>query len=119
MPRITTVRAGATARLVRARRVVPLFRALETAAVGEDAAALWADIRRQRRAGTASIAANLAAKTALRCEEQVLGDMLFTMPPDTNYRLVHEGRLASARSSGAGSRTCCSAAAHHDGGGQP
>ena len=54
------------------------------------AAALWADLRRQRRTGTASIAANLAAKTTLRCQEPVLADMLFTLPPDAYYRLVHE-----------------------------
>jgi AcrR family transcriptional regulator len=73
------------------QRVVPLLRALEmAAAVDQDAAALWADLRRQRRAGTASIAANLAAKTTLRCEEQVLADMLFTLPPDAYYRLVCE-----------------------------
>ena len=73
------------------QRVAPLLRALEAAAaVDEDAAALWADLRRQRRAGTASVAANLAAKTTLRCEEQMLADMLFTLPPDAYYRLVHE-----------------------------
>jgi len=73
------------------QRVVPLLRALEmAAAVDEDAAVLWADLRRQRRAGTAGIAADLAAKTTLRCDEQVLADMLFTLPPDAYYRLVHE-----------------------------
>jgi AcrR family transcriptional regulator len=73
------------------QRVVPLLRALETAAtVDTDAATLCADVRRQRRTGTASIAANLAAKTTLRCDEQVLADMLFTLPPDAYYRLVHE-----------------------------
>src|SRR5215470_18064666 len=73
------------------QRVAPLLRALETAAaVDEDAAALWADLRRQRRAGTGTIAANLAAKTTLRCEEQMLADMLFTLPPDAYHRLVHE-----------------------------
>jgi hypothetical protein len=73
------------------QRVVPLLRALETAAaVDEDAAVLWADLRRQRRIGTASVAANLAAKTTLRCEERVLADMLFTLPPDACYRLVYE-----------------------------
>jgi AcrR family transcriptional regulator len=73
------------------QRVVPLLRAVETAAtVDTHAAALWADLRRQRRTGTASIAANLAGKTTLRCEEQTLADMLFTLPPDAYYRLVHE-----------------------------
>ncbi len=73
------------------QRAVPLLRALETAAaIDQDAAALWADLRRQRRAGTTSVAANLAAKTTLRCEEQMLADMLFTLPPDAYYRLVHE-----------------------------
>jgi TetR/AcrR family transcriptional regulator, regulator of autoinduction and epiphytic fitness len=73
------------------QRVVPLLRALEAAAtVDADAAALCASVRRQRRTGTATIAANLAGKTALRCEEQVLADMLFTLPPDAYYRLVHE-----------------------------
>jgi hypothetical protein len=48
------------------------------------------DLRRQRRTGTASIAANLAAKTTLRCEERVLADVLFTLPTDAYYRLVHE-----------------------------
>lgn len=73
------------------QRVVPLLRALEAAAtVDADAAALCADVRRQRRTGTASIAANLAAKSTLRCGEQMLADMLFTLPPDAYYRLVHE-----------------------------
>jgi AcrR family transcriptional regulator len=73
------------------QRAVPLLRALEmAAAVDQDAAAQWADLRRQRRAGTASVAANLAAKTTLRCEEQVLADMLLALPPDAYYRLVCE-----------------------------
>jgi AcrR family transcriptional regulator len=73
------------------QRVAPLLRALETAAsVDADAAALWADVRRQRRAGTASIAADIAAKATLRCDEQVLADMLFTLPPDLYLRLVQE-----------------------------
>ena len=73
------------------QRVVPLLRALETAAtVDEDANALWIELRRQRRTGTAGIAADLAAKTTLRCGERVLADMLFTIPPDAYYRLVHE-----------------------------
>ena len=73
------------------QRAVPLLRAVEmAAAVDEDAAALWADLRRQRRAGTASVAANLAAKTTLRCGEQVLADMLLAVPPDAYYRLVLE-----------------------------
>ena len=72
-------------------RVVPLLRALETAAaLDADAANLWSDLRRQRRTGTAAVAANLAAKTTLRCTEQVLADMLFTLPPDAYHRLVHE-----------------------------
>lgn len=73
------------------QRAVPLLRALEmAAAVDQDAAALWVDLRRQRRAGTASVAANLAAKTTLRCDEQVLADMLLALPPDAYYRLVCE-----------------------------
>jgi AcrR family transcriptional regulator len=73
------------------QRVVPLLRALETAAaVDEDAAAQWAELRRQRRVGTAGVAANLAAKTRLRCPEQVLADMLLVLPPDAYFRLVHE-----------------------------
>jgi hypothetical protein len=48
------------------RRVVPLLPALETAAAADaDAGALGADLRRQRRAGTAGVA-NLAAKTTPR-----------------------------------------------------
>jgi TetR/AcrR family transcriptional regulator, regulator of autoinduction and epiphytic fitness len=73
------------------QRVVPLYRALETAAaIDEDAAEQWAELRRQRRVGTAGVAANLAAKATLRCQEQVLADMLLTLPPDAYYRLVHE-----------------------------
>jgi len=73
------------------QRVVFVLRALETAAaIDDDAAALWSDVRRQRRTGTASIAADLAAKTTLRCSEQMLADMLFAVPPDAYYRLVHE-----------------------------
>src|SRR6478752_3854153 len=45
------------------QRVVPLLRAMESAAaVDEEAAAQWADFRRQLRTGTAGVAANLAAK---------------------------------------------------------
>jgi len=73
------------------QRAVPLLRALEmAAAVDQDAAALWTDLRRQRRAGTASVAADLAAKTTPRCGEQVLADMLPALPPDAYYRLVCE-----------------------------
>jgi AcrR family transcriptional regulator len=73
------------------QRAAPLFRAVEIAAtVDEDAAALWADLRHMRRTGTASVAANLAAKTTLRCEEEVLAAMLYALPPDAYYRLVHE-----------------------------
>lgn len=51
---------------------------------------LHADVRRQRRIGTASIVADLAAKATLRYDEQVLADVLFTMPPDAYFRLVYE-----------------------------
>jgi AcrR family transcriptional regulator len=72
-------------------RVVALLRALETAAtVDTDAAALWAGTRRQRRDGTAAIAADIASKAALRCQEKELADLLFTLPPDAYYRLVTE-----------------------------
>ncbi|MDT4915149.1 MAG: hypothetical protein QOC66_4277 [Pseudonocardiales bacterium] len=73
------------------QRVAPLLRALETAAaVDADAAVLYAEVRRQRRAGTASMAADLASKADLRCNEQVLADVLFTLPPDAYFRLVRE-----------------------------
>jgi AcrR family transcriptional regulator len=73
-------------------RVAPLLRALETAAgVDADAAALWADLTRQRRSGTASIAADLAGKADLRCDEGTLADMLWALPPDAYLRLVHDG----------------------------
>lgn len=73
------------------QRVAPLLRALETAAdLDPDAATLHADVRRQRRTGTASMAADLATKADLRCDEQVLADILFTLPPDSYIRLVHE-----------------------------
>jgi TetR/AcrR family transcriptional regulator, regulator of autoinduction and epiphytic fitness len=72
-------------------RVAALLRALETAAsVDTEAAALWAGTRRQRREGTAAIAANIASKAALRCQEKELADLLFTLPPDAYYRLVTE-----------------------------
>jgi AcrR family transcriptional regulator len=72
-------------------RVAALLRALETAAtVDTDAAALWAATRRQRREGTAAIATDIASKTALRCEEKELADLLFTLPPDAYHRLVTE-----------------------------
>lgn len=72
-------------------RVAALLRALETAAtVDTDAAALWAATRRQRREGTAAIATDIASKTALRCQETELADLLFTLPPDAYYRLVTE-----------------------------
>ncbi len=72
-------------------RVAALLRALETAAtVDADAAALWARTKRQRRDGTAAIAADIASKTVLRCEEKELAALLFTLPPDAYYRLVTE-----------------------------
>lgn len=79
-------------------RVAALLRALETAAtVDSDAAALWAETRRQRREGTAAIAADIASKTPLRCEEKELADLLFTLPPDAYYRLVTEEGWSAER----------------------
>jgi TetR/AcrR family transcriptional regulator, regulator of autoinduction and epiphytic fitness len=76
-----------------AERVAPLLRALETAAaVDPDAASLHDQVREQRRTGTASIAADLAEKAQLRCDQQTLADLLFTLPPDAYLRLVHEER---------------------------
>jgi AcrR family transcriptional regulator len=73
------------------QRAAPLLRALETAAaVDADAAELWTELRRQRRTGTASVAANLASKTALRCDEGDLAATLFAVPPDAYLRLVHD-----------------------------
>jgi AcrR family transcriptional regulator len=72
-------------------RVAALLRALETAAsIDTEAAALWADTKRQRRAGTAAIARDIASKVSLRCDESELADLLFTLPPDAYYRLVTE-----------------------------
>jgi AcrR family transcriptional regulator len=79
-------------------RVAALLRALETAAtIDTDAAALWAGTKRQRREGTASIAADIASKTALRCEEKELADLLFSLPPDAHYRLVTEEGWSAER----------------------
>lgn len=79
-------------------RVAALLRALETAAtVDTDAAALWAQTKRQRRAGTAAIAADIASKTAMPCAEEELADLLFTLPPDTYYRLVIEEGWSTER----------------------
>jgi hypothetical protein len=36
------------------------------------------------------MAADLASKADLRCNEQVLADVLFTLPPDAYFRLVRE-----------------------------
>jgi AcrR family transcriptional regulator len=73
------------------QRFALLLRALESAAATDaDAAALYAEVRRQRRTGTASIAADIAAKTTLRCEERTLADVLLTLPHDAYVRLVHE-----------------------------
>jgi AcrR family transcriptional regulator len=73
------------------QRVAPLLRVLETAAtVDADAAALWTEVRRQRRAGTATIAADIAGKATLHCDERLLADMLFALPPDLYVRLVQE-----------------------------
>jgi hypothetical protein len=72
-------------------RVAALLRALETAAaVDSDAAALWAETRRQRRDGTAAIATDIAPKAALRREDKELADLLLTIPPDAYYRLITE-----------------------------
>ncbi|WP_323099142.1 helix-turn-helix domain-containing protein [Intrasporangium sp. YIM S08009] len=79
-------------------RVAALLRALETAAaVDTDAATLWAQTKRQRREGTAAIAADIASKTALRREEKELADLLFTLPPDAYYRLVTEEGWSAQR----------------------
>jgi AcrR family transcriptional regulator len=79
-------------------RVAALLRALETAAtIDTDAAALWVRTKRQRREGTAAIAADIASKTVLRCEEKELADLLFTLPPDAHYRLVTEEGWSSER----------------------
>jgi AcrR family transcriptional regulator len=79
-------------------RVAALLRALETAAtIDTDAAALWVVTKRQRRQGTAAIAADIASKTALKCEEKELADLLFTLPPDAHYRLVTEVGWPSER----------------------
>jgi AcrR family transcriptional regulator len=79
-------------------RVAALLRALETAAaLDTDAAALCAETKRQRRDGTASIATDIASKTALRCEEKELADLLLTLPPDAYHRLVTEEGWSAAR----------------------
>jgi AcrR family transcriptional regulator len=73
------------------QRFALLLHALETAAaVDADAAALHTEIRRQRRVGIAGIAADIAAKATLRCDEQTLTDMLVALPHDAYRRLVHE-----------------------------
>jgi AcrR family transcriptional regulator len=73
-------------------RVAPLMRAVETAAtVDADAATLWTDLNRQRRTGTSTVAANLAAKTTLRCDERTVADTLWALPPQTYLRLVIDG----------------------------
>lgn len=73
------------------QRFALLLRALEVAAATDaDAADLYAEVGRQRRTGTASIAADIAAKATLRCDERTLADVLFTLPHDAYIRLVHE-----------------------------
>jgi AcrR family transcriptional regulator len=72
-------------------RVATLLRALETAAsIDMEAANLWAATKCQRREGTAAIAQDIASKASLRCDENELADLLFTLPPDAYYRLVTE-----------------------------
>lgn len=74
------------------QRFALLLRALESAAsTDRDASALLEQVRRQRRAGLAAIAADLASKATLRCDEQQLADVLYALPPDAYVRLVHEG----------------------------
>jgi AcrR family transcriptional regulator len=73
-------------------RVAPLLRAMETAAGADpEAAVLWAERLRQRRVDMAAFAAALAAKTALRCDEATVTDVLSALPPDAYLRLVHDG----------------------------
>lgn len=73
------------------QRVAPLLKAMETAAaVDPDAAKLWEEHLRQRRAGMAGFAAALAAKTTLRCDENTITDTLWALTPDAYLRLVHE-----------------------------
>jgi hypothetical protein len=55
-----------------------------------EAANLWAATKCQRREGTAAIAQDIASKASLRCDENELADLLFTLPPDAYYRLVTE-----------------------------
>lgn len=74
------------------QRVAPLLGAVETAAaVDADAAELWREFNRQRRIGTAGVAANVAAKCQLRLDEKVLADTLWALPPDAYRRLVLDG----------------------------
>lgn len=74
-----------------AGRVAPLLRALESAAaVEKDAAELWVEHQRQRRAGMARFAAALAAKSPLRVDEDTVTDTLWTLQPAAYLRLVHE-----------------------------
>ena len=91
------------------QRVVPLLRAMESAAaVDEEAAALWADFRRQRRTGTAGIAANLAAKTRLRCRSRRSPTCcsLCRQMPTTGWSTRKAG---PSRRSSTGLSTCSSA----------
>jgi hypothetical protein len=68
-----------------------LLRALESAASTDpDASVLLGQVRRQRRTGLAGIVSDLASKASLRCDEHLLLDVLFALPPDAYVRLVHE-----------------------------
>jgi TetR/AcrR family transcriptional regulator, regulator of autoinduction and epiphytic fitness len=73
------------------QRAAPLARAIEAAAaVDKDVAELWTQYQRQRRAGLAAFAENLAAKTALRCDLGTAVDTMWALSPDAYWRLVHD-----------------------------
>src|SRR5829696_6796802 len=81
-----------------AQRITPLLRSLESAAaVDKDAAELWDEHQRQRRAGMARFAAALAAKAPLRVDEDTVTDTLWTLQPTAYLRLVEEAGWSPER----------------------
>jgi len=73
------------------QRAAPLLKALEAASTADpEAALLWQEHQRQRRAGMASFVASLATKTTLRCDEQTATDTLWTLVPSAYLRLVQD-----------------------------
>jgi AcrR family transcriptional regulator len=79
-------------------RVADLLWAVESAAaVDADAAALWADLQKQRRTAMGNFARHLARKTELREDVRTITETMWAMIPAVYLRLVRDAGWSPAR----------------------